>query len=1256
MEKKKALYKDIYKEIAKSKTRFLSIMLMIALGSFVFVGLYLTGPTMRNTLLSYAQAYNLPDMIVTSPTGLVKSDQQILASVGGTATLDFAYRSDVMCKDTDVVVRVESLGKLPGYEVIAGRLPEASYEIALDSHMQKLGYQLGQRISFVRKKLLGEYALYNYDYVIVGFINSPEYLLPSQMGTSMTGDGVVDYFGVLSKQSFAMENYSLARLTFDNVQGLDAYSQTYKERMLAHTDEIAQLFEAQPDYRYYQTKSEGNKEIAAADQVITEAEKALEDASLELKAAKIKLNEGWEEYKANKAAFEIGIQSAQKEIADNQSKLAQAKKELDEGYDQLTAGRQKLDKARAEYNEGQKQMQEYGRQIEDGQKQLNDAKNNLDQAAATLALQKAQVLSGLGQVNSAIDAIDNGLNEIAVGLAELQRGLSQLEAGIRQTENDLADLNTGIAGLESQIAAIDHDLGLLKAALAELAGRPEDDPEVAALRSQIAVKAGQRATLLTQQNEMLSDRDTAQGVLTRLLAEKTAMERQQTAAVDQRQDLLRQRNDLVSQRNRLNGNLADITAGEDLLRRNKQAFEIQRAAFEQKKDEYEAGLSELAAGQREIIAGEAELAAAEAKLQSGQKIYDAGLIQIANAQKLLAAKRSDGEKQLAAAYEQLQAGEDAYHAGLREYNEKLAEAREDIAEGKTKLADAKKDLARLKVMDYEFRHRYKDEGFYQYIEDSESLDLLSYVFPVFFYLIALLVSITTMTRMVDEQRIQMGTLKALGYTNQDIFKKFFIYGSVTSIVGSLIGIIAGKKYLMPIVFVAYSSNFLFTEPRPVSSAAFGMLAIAISLACTSLAAYLTTRNTLKNKVAMLLRPKAPKNGNRILLERVPLLWRRLSFFYKVTARNIFRYKKRMIMTIVGVAGCTALIFMGFGIRDSVAALLDKQYGQLFLYDTLAIYDDLAEEEEIQAYTETLKQDPRVEQVCRIRFEQGTIAVPNSLDQTVSVVTPMDETAFYQVNRLRERSGQKTITLPKNGAVITEKLAYLLSIGVGDQLQFKDDNGEFQTIEISNITENYTGHYIYLSVAGYERVFNTAYQPNGDFIVLKDHSEDGVSSFAKEMLDKDMVLSVINSNLITETIEELMAAMNIIVLVIIIVSSLLSIVVLYNLTNINILERHRELSTMKVLGFYPKEVTAYVYRETTILTVIGIFIGYFLGWLLHQFIVRELPPSNVLLDPSIKGMTFILSTLFTIFFSMIVMLIVHYRLKGINMVEALKAVE
>jgi len=1288
---KEALYKDIFKEITKSKTRFLSIMVMIALGSFMFVGMFVTGPTMRNTVITYTDKYKLEDMTVTSPLGLELEDEVILSAVSGVEMLDYAYRSDLIQRNTDIIVRVESLARLPDYEIIKGRLPKSGDEIALDGVMIEKGYELGKKISFVREKVRGNYELKNYDFVIVGFVNSPEYLMPTQKGTASLGDGVVDSFAVINEENFDLDDHSLARMTFRDIKGLDTYSDNYKKKMKSHIEEVESAFALRPEIRLQNYQKEGTADISTAEGEISKAEKELINAKRELVDARNKLDQAWIDYQEGKVTFDKEIGNAQLEIQDAQEKLWTAKDALDDGYAKLADGENKLSDSKAEFADSEKKLADAKIQLEDGENQLDAAQKKIDNGRVELVQKKAELDEGLNKVNYGLNQISTGLDDIEAGLTLIEENLPKVEAGILNASEGLPALEAGIAELDAKILDINVKIDPINNELskieADLTSKEEmindlnrqiqeQSGDVAALEQQkmdletqkvelenqatkltaqktelMNAKSGledSRADLAAQKGELESTRES-------LLAQQSSMISQKEEALSKKQELQSRYDELVSQKQTILDAILQLKEAEDKLEAGQKDLDEEVAKFNVKKAEYELGLAELENGRIKIADGEAELIKARAELDNGQAEYDDGVAKLEEARATFSNERTKGEAELKDAYQKILDGEVKYDKGLREYNDKVSGAKEDIEEGKTEIGKAKKDMARLKVPDYIIQDKYKEMGFFQYMENSESMDFLSYIFPIFFFLIALLVSLTTMTRMVDEQRLLIGTFKALGYSNGDIAMKYIFYGSCASLVGSMIGIVGGQKILMPVIFDAYSSNFLFKEELPMFSPVYSIFAVLISLLCTGFVAYLTTRSSLADNVATLLRPKAPKIGNRILLERITPIWQKMSFNYKVTARNIFRYKKRMLMTIIGVAGCTALIFMGFGIRDSVTSILDKQYGELFKYDTIVIFDDEAAQEDIQRYYNELKSDSRIDKFYQTRFEQGVISVPGQLDQEVYVVVPEDREAFVSVNLLRERKSKKSIEL-KDDAVISEKIATLLKLKAGDRLEFKGSDDKVKTIKIAGVTENYTGHYIYMPVDYYEKTFEKDYRPNSDYILLQDHSDENVSNFSRNMLDNDIVFSTFNTNTSSDTIGELTTSLNIVVLVMIIISSLLAIVVLYNLTNINVSERIRELSTIMVLGFYPKEVTAYVYRETMILTMMGILLGYVFGLIIHGFIVTALSPSYVMMDPAVQLSSYIFSAAFTIAFSVVVMVIMHIRLKNVDMVEALKAVE
>ncbi|MDD2458691.1 MAG: FtsX-like permease family protein [Eubacteriales bacterium] len=1259
---KRALFLDIRREFAKSITRFLSILIMIALGSFIFVGLYVTGPTMRKTVLTFVEKNNLQDLIVATPFGLESADKVLLAALPGVSVLDYNYRTDVLIQDTDRVVRLEGLSVLPGYELVSGRLPDKASEIALDAEMLTAGFALDDVIRFTPEQFGDEDVLEQFSFTVTGFVLSPEYLALDNKGSASIGNGKVHYFGVLLQESFNLENHSLARLQFDDVSGLDSYSDLYKTRMLAHVDELDQVFASRPEIRLKRYQREGLAEIISAEGDLTEAEQELVDARQKLLDARADLDQGLLDYEEGKTTFDQEIRDARAKIKDGEAELVEAKAKLDDGWSKLIDGEQELADGRKAYEEGKDELEEAEEQLEDGRAQLDAAQAEIDSQHQALDLQRVEVESGLQAINDGLaqaglstadDAVDSQILLVQGQISELDVQILVAEQVVQDAAQALVaagyvpvsedPLVMDDLAIEQAAAKLTADKDLLEEQLLELEAILADelatDEEKLAAESEIAAVEDQ-ITVINSELTLLSNYQQAKATSAALVEAKANLTTLLT--------LLQNKSTLLAAQ-------AQLDAGQAQLDQGQVELDAQMVLFNANYEDYEAGVAELAAARKKLDEGTAELADARAELEEGQAEYDQGLLDLEEARQTLAREQAKGLQELEDAYQDLLDGEKEYEEGLAEYNDQLPGAREDISEGKEEISDARRQLARLKVPDYTIQDRYKDPGFFQFIENSESMDFLSYIFPVFFFLIALLVSLTTMTRMVDEQRLQIGTLKALSYSNWDIVSKYLLYGSLPSLIGSLLGMVAGHKILMPTVFMAYSSNFIFTEAIPDLPVIYSILAVLISLLCTGLVALMTTYTSLRENVASLLRPKAPKAGTRILLERITPVWKRLSFHSKVTARNIFRFKKRMMMTILGVSGCAALIFMGFGIRDSIGSIIPKQYGDLFRYDTLVIYDDEADPADLNAYQELLNNDSRISQLYPARIEQGIIAVPGKLDQDITLVVPADAAQFTEINVLRSRILKQPLQLDQ-GAVISEKMALLLGLRAGDTLDYEDPDGRVHPITIGGVTENYTGHYLYLSIADYEDLFGKPYRPNSNYVVLNQQDPDMASSFSRTMLDQEIVFSSISSYSTSETVHKLMASMNIIVLVILIASSLLAIVVLYNLTNINVSERIRELSTIMVLGFYPKEVTAYVYRETMTLTAIGIVTGFGFGRVLHYFVISSMAPSNVLLDPYVWWSTYALAAAFTFAFSLVVMLIMHNRLKRVDMVSALKAVE
>ena len=513
-----------------------------------------------------------------------------------------------------------------------------------------------------------------------------------------------------------------------------------------------------------------------------------------------------------------------------------------------------------------------------------------------------------------------------------------------------------------------------------------------------------------------------------------------------------------------------------------------------------------------------------------------------------------------------------------------------------------------------------------------------------------------MTRFVEEERGNLGLLKALGYSNREIRKKFMVYGLVSSGLGALVGTIIGHTFLPLAVFNAYTASSTFSNLRLTFSPLWTIVAFAIAIACSLLPAYWVVRKELKEVPASLFLAKVPKAGSRILLEKMDFIWKRMSFTYKVTARNLFRYKKRMLMTIFGVAGCTALLVMGFGIRDSISGLASKQFGQILHYDMIAIEKNKVSDKEKEAINKKLNSS-EIENYLPIAFENLTKEASGKLEkQEVSLIATNQSDDLSKYVSLESRKNNQKIVLNDSGAVISEKFAELLGLKVGDSLTLKDDENKPVRIKVSAITEMYMGHYIFMNQSVYQKVFKKDFMTNGQLIKLKNDSVNNIQKMSAQLMQEDGIQAISQNSDLKKVIESFMYGINSVMIVLITCAILLAIVVIYNLTNINVSERIRELATIKVLGFYDREVTLYIYRETILLSFLGILVGFGLGNYFHQVIMNQLSADQIMFAPGLLWTNLLLSAAITFATTLLLALVVHFKLKAVDMLGALKSVD
>ncbi len=664
-------------------------------------------------------------------------------------------------------------------------------------------------------------------------------------------------------------------------------------------------------------------------------------------------------------------------------------------------------------------------------------------------------------------------------------------------------------------------------------------------------------------------------------------------------------------------------------------------------DGWEEFKTQKADAERKLADAKAELDDAKADLDDGYAQLDAQAEQMRSAgypEEMITASLSDARAQLDAGMKQ-------YEEGLAEYENGRAESEEEFRKAEQELLDAQEELDSASHGQWYVTTRQDNPSFSTFEDNAMKIAAIAVVFPVFFFMVAILVALTTMTRMVEEQRVQIGTFKALGYSNSAIMMKYVLYAGTATLLGSALGILGGTQFFPAVLWNAY--GIMYNLPPLLTPLRWGYALTAFlgALCCTMLATISACRHSLKECAARLMLPKAPKAGKRVLLEHIPFLWKRMKFTHKVTVRNLMRYKKRFFMTIVGIAGCTALLVTGFGLSDSINEIMDKQYAELNHYDLLMMCReaDSMEDEALQEVLEPAQNILTVHQeACDISANDTTV------DGYLFV--PQDLEIFPRLLTLRSRRSGEPLTLTQDAVILTEKAAESMGVAVGDTMELLRDDGSSAVLTIGGITENYVNTYIYMTPAQYEDLFGEPAEFLMALAQLPGMDAAAQEKLAIELLECDGIAMLSLVEDMKESFHNMVTSIDYIIVVLIICAGLLAFVVLYNLMNINITERERELATIKVLGFYEGEVGAYVFRETLILSVLGAAAGLVLGIFLHAFVVRTAEVDAAMFGREIYPSSFAYAAVLTMVFSLIVCLAMFPKLRRINMVESLKSVE
>ena len=1204
----KAFRKDFFREILKNKGRFLSVFFISLLGAAFFSGIRSAEGDMKTSADAYYDQTNYMDLRVLGTLGLTDADVEDIEKVKGVAQVTGGHTLEVLHKEGEKEQAVKLIALEDGVnepQILEGRLPQKTDEILVDQKfLDGTGKKIGDQVTFESgtDTALSD-DLSQETFTIVGSATLPYYMdLPR--GTGSIGNGSIDSFGLLLPETFTSEIYTEIYVQVDGAKELESYSTSYEKTVKQVQNRVEELEEEACQRRYDTVYQEGKeklsdarKQVADGEKELADAKKTLEDGTSQIEEAKETIAEKEKELKENEA---ILVQK-ETELQNCESQLAAKEKELTAGEQQLqtqelTAGKQELAAKQKELTDGKTQLQTQ-------EAELNAAKSQLEEQAAKLEEQKTQ----LEEKEKELDA-----NEAAVtaGIAQVQEGQAQLAAGMQSVQEEITRLEAQKEQLSQMEEPDAEQLAQIEAALQELG-------------TQLAGLEAQKEALAQKEAEL-------NGNLTQIRQGKGELEQAR----------------------------AQLSAGETEISTHRQELAAGEEKIAQAKERLAAGESQIRQAQKQLTDGEAQIGQAKTQIADGKQ-------QIAGAKATLAdgkAQLSDGKQQIADGKSALQEAKDEIATkemeledGWKEYKKESRKAEKKLADAKEEIADGEKELADLSVPDWYVWGRDQVTSTENYGQDAARITNIGKFFPVIFFLVAALVSLTTMTRMIEEQRQQIGTLKALGYGDGVIAAKYLAYGLMFTISGGFVGVLIGEKILPWVIMNAY--GMLYTGMKEYLTPLNweqGGLAILASALCTGVATVAACYKELAARPAQLMRPEAPQNGKRILLERIPFLWKHLNFTTKSTIRNLIRYKKRFFMTVIGIGGCMGLIVVGFGLQDSITAIAKNQFVNLFTYQASAVFNgDATEEKKAQVQSE-MEEYPGIQQILEMYCQSVELqSTKRSVDAVMEV--PKDLTHFGDFFDLRDRVSGKHYDFPTQGAAISEKTADLLGLKVGDTVQMKKGD-QIVEVEITEIVENYVRHFIYMTTDTYQTLFGEPAEYNQLLLRYEDTSDSYEDGLGQTIMEHPEIAAIsFTSDLISE-IDNMLRSLNIVIVVLIVSAGLLAFVVLYNLNNINITERQRELATLKVLGFYDGEVASYVYRENMVLTVFGILAGVGIGAFLHRNVIQTVEVDMMMFGRNIFFRSFLYSGLITLAFALFVNGMMYYRLKKIDMIESLKSVE
>ena len=850
-------------------------------------------------------------------------------------------------------------------------------------------------------------------------------------------------------------------------------------------------------------------------------------------------------------------------------------------------------------SEAQEKIDEAREELEQGRA---DAASELADAAAKIADAEEQLTSGKAQITSGKKQIASAKNTLSKKERELEQAQNQYNAGLAQLQEGEAQYEAGLAQYE--------------------AAKPEAEAKIQSGREEIEKKKQKLAEAPAQLEQLkqmvagLEQKQTA-GIIT---------EKEEATLKELKENKIPQLEYFIANGEQL------IASGEAELDAAQKQLDDTVATLAQTKSELDAAKASLNGVPQQLASGKSQIQSGWAEIRKQEKKLEEGAAEIAENEAKVAEAKIE------------------YANGEEEAAQKIAEGEQKIADAEAKVQDIEKPT--WYVYDRDTLTEYSGYG-----ENAERLGAIGRVFPVLFFLVAALISLTSMTRMVEEQRTAIGTMKALGYSKMSIAKKYLGYALIATAGGSVLGVLIGEKILPYIIVYAYGILYQhITHILVPYQWIYAWMAAAAAIVCTMAATFFACYKELVAQPAVLMRPPAPKNGQRVFLERIKFIWKHLSFTWKSCIRNLTRYKKRFFMTVFGIGGCMGLMLVGYGIKDSCYEIAELQFRDIQMYDgSVYLKEDISDEIR-QNLLDYMKDDSDISHYMQTSMKNVTLVNGKNKRDTYQVVfsEPKDVKDYFDFH---DRKSKEEYTLDDEGVIISEKTGKLLNAKAGDTIEIKDEENGNKKVKIAHICENYMGHYIFFTPSYYEKVYGENSEYNSIFFAgQKGDTQEDYNKIGEDILTQDGALSVSYMRDIEKQLDDMLKSLNLVIVVLIISAGMLAFVVLYNLNTVNITERQRELATLKVLGFYDLEVAEHVYRENVLLTFIGAAVGVVLGKFLHAFIIDTVEVDTAMFGRNINFSSYMYSLLFTILFSLIVNGIMYFKLKKIDMVESLKSIE